>query len=131
MHKTAAGEKRKALKNEALELERDASMAMKAAEVLPDARGKALEMVSRADELKAEAEDLKGAARLEDLTLWQMEKEKTTKKGDQTYLYWMASWREGGKVRNVHLGSCKKVDHETALQKARKMKREALGLSDN
>jgi hypothetical protein len=31
----------------------------------------------------------------------------------------------------VHLGSCKKVDPETALQKARKMKREALGLSDN
>ena len=38
MHKTAAGEKRKALKTEALELERDASMAMKAAEILPGAR---------------------------------------------------------------------------------------------
>jgi hypothetical protein len=43
----------------------------------------------------------------------------------------MASWREGGKVRNVHLGSCKKVDHETALQKARKLKAEALGISEN
>ena len=126
MHKTAAGEKRKALKTEALEQERDARAAMKAAEILSDARGKALEMVSRADELKAEAEALQGAARLEDLTLWQMEKAKTTKKGSKTYLYWMASWREGGKVRNVHLGSCKKVDHETALQKARKMKRKAL-----
>ena len=71
---------------------------------------------------------LKGAARLEDLHLWQMEKIKTTKKGTRSYLYWMASWREGGKVRHVHLGSCKKVDHETALQKARKMKREALGI---
>ena len=131
MHKTAAGEKRKALKAEALELERDASMAMKAAEVLPDARGKALEMVSRADELKAEAEDLKGAARLEDLTLWQMEKAKTTKKGSKTYFYWMASWRVDGKVRNVHIGSCKKVDRETALQKARKMKTEAIGVSAN
>jgi hypothetical protein len=58
MHKTAAGEKRKALKTEALVLERDARAAMKAAEILPDARGKALEMVSRADELKAEAEAL-------------------------------------------------------------------------
>lgn len=131
MHKTTAGEKRKALKTEALELERDASMAMKAAEILPDARGKALEMVSRADELKAEADALKGAARREDLTLWQMEKAKTTKKGSKTYLYWMASWREGGKVRNVHLGSCKKVDHEEALQKARTFKAEALGLSTN
>lgn len=107
MHKTAAGEKRKALKNEALE------------------------MVSRADELKAEAEALKETARLEDLTLWQMEKTKTTKKGSKTYLYWMASWREGEKVRNVHLGSCKKVDYETALQKARKMKAGALGMSAN
>jgi len=99
---------------------------MKAAEILPDARREARRMEGRADELKAEAEALKGAARLEDLTLWQMEKAKTTKKGSKTYLYWMASWREGGKVRNVHLGSCRKVDHEIALQKARKIKAEAL-----
>ena len=131
MHKTAAGEKRKALKAEALELERDASIAMKAAEILPDARREARRMEGRADELKAEAEALKGAARLEDLTLWQMEKAKTTKKGSRSYFYWMASWREGDKVRNVHLGSCRKVDHETALQKARKMKTEALGISAN
>ena len=131
MHKTAAGEKRKALKTEALELERDSSMAMKAAEILPDAKGKALEMVSRAGELKAEAEDLKGAARLEDLQIWEQRKVKDTKKGAKTYLYWMASWREGDKVRNVHLGSCKKVDHETALQKARKLKAEAIGISEN
>ena len=126
MHKTSAGEKRKALKAEALELQRDARAAMKAAEILPDARSEARRMEGRADELKAEAEALEGAARLEDLTLWQMEKAKTTKKGSKTYFYWMASWREGSKVRNVHLGSCKKVDHEAALQKARKMKRKAL-----
>lgn len=129
MHKTAAGEKRKALKKEALELERDSSIAMKAAKILPDARREARRMEGRADELKAVAEDLKGAARLEDLTLWQMEKAKTTKKGSKIYLYWMASWREGSKIRNVHLGSCKKVDHEAALQKARKMKAEALGIA--
>ena len=126
MHKTTAGEKRKALREEALALARDAKAAMKA-----DAMEKARALEGQADSLKAEAEAMEGAARLEDINLWQMAKEKTTKKGDQTYLYWMASWREGGKVRNVHLGSCKKVDHETALQKARKMKREALGLSDN
>ena len=131
MHKTAAGEKRKALKTEALELERDARATMQAAEILPDARREARRMEGRADELKAEAEALKETARLEDLTLWQMEKAKTTKKGIKTYLYWMASWREGGKVRNVHLGSCRKMDHETALQKARKLKAEALGLSEN
>jgi len=126
MHKTTAGEKRKALREEALELARDAKAAMKA-----DAMEKARALEGQADSLKAEAEAMEGAARLEDINLWQLEKSKSTKKGTQSYLYWMASWREGGKVRNVHLGSCRKVDHETALQKARKVKAEALGLSDN
>ena len=129
MHKTDAGERRKTLKREALELERDSSIALKAAKILPDARMKAQELAGHADMLKAEAEDLKGAARLEDLHLWQMEKVKTTKKGSQSYFYWMASWREGDKVRHTHLGSCRKVDRETALQKARKMKAECLGKS--
>ena len=128
MHKTTAGEKRRALKAEARELERDASMAMRVAEILPDARMKAGELEGKADELKAEAEALEGAARVEDINLWQMAKEKTTKKGDQTYLYWMASWREGGKVRNVHLGSCGKMDEEAARQKARSIKAEALSI---
>jgi len=129
MHKTAAGEKRKALKAEALELERDASIAMKAAKILPDARKKARELEGKADELKAEAEALEGAARLEDLHLWQMEKTKSTKKGRQSYFYWMASWREGGKIRNVYLGSSQKMSLEQAQELARAMKREALGLS--
>ena len=129
MHKTAAGEKRKTLKTEALVLERDARAAMKAAEILPDARGKALEMVSRADELKAEAEALKGAARLEDLQVWEQKKVKDTKKGAKTYTYFMASWREGKKIRNVYLGSSQKMSLEQAQELARAMKREALGLS--
>jgi hypothetical protein len=131
MHKTSAGEKRKVLKAEALELARDAKAAMRASRTLPEARKKARTLEGQADSLMAEAETLKGAARLEDLHLWQMEKAKTTKKGTQSYLYWMASWREGGKVRHVHLGSCRKVDRETALQKARKVKAGALGLSEN
>ena len=128
MHKTTTSERMKAMKTEARELERDASIALKAAEVLPDARLRARELTSHADMLKAEAEALKGAARLEDLHLWQMEKTKSTKKGSQSYFYWMASWREGSKVRNVHLGSCKKVDHEAALQKAKAMKATARGI---
>ena len=131
MHKTTTSERMKAMKAEARELERDASIALKAAEILPDARLRARELTSHADMLKAEAEALKGAARLEDLHLWQMEKSKTTKKGTRSYFYWMASWREGGKVRHVYLGSCRKVDRETALQKARKAKAGALGLSKN
>ena len=128
MHKTSADEKRKALKAEALELARDANAALNAAKTLPEARGKARTLEDRADSLQAEAEALKGAAWLEDLSIWVMEKAKTTKKGSKTYSYWMASWREGDRVSNVHLGSCAKVDREAAMQKARKMKPEALGI---
>jgi hypothetical protein len=38
----------------------------------------------------------------------------------------MATWRESGKPRNIYIGSCAKMDAETALQKAKKMKSEAL-----
>ena len=38
------------------------------------------------------------------------------------------SWREGGKTRNVHLGSARKMDGEAASQKARERKAEALGM---
>ena len=131
MHTTEARKKAKTLKAQALELARDAKAARRAAKVLPEGEEKACKLERQAEEMKAEAEDLKNTARLEDLHLWQMKKVKTTKKGNRAYRYWMANWREGGKVRNVHLGSSKKVNHETALQKARKMKREALGLSKN
>lgn len=126
MHTTTTGEKRKALKKEAQALTREAKAARKAAKTLPEASQKANELESQADKLKAEAEALKGAARLEDLSVWVMEKAKTTKKGKTTYGYWMASWREGNNTRNMHLGSSRKMDAEEALQKARKMKAEAL-----
>jgi hypothetical protein len=80
-----------------------------------------------ADETATEAEAFKLLARLEDLTLWQMKKVKRTRQGSRTYTYWMASWREGGKTRNVHLGSSRKMDAEEARQKARERKAEALG----
>ena len=46
--------------------------------------------------------------------------------GSKTYTYWMASWREGDKVRNVHLGSCQKMDLPSATEKARSLKAKAL-----
>jgi hypothetical protein len=70
----------------------------------------------------AQAEALKLQARLEDLNVWQMEKVKQTQNGSKTYTYWMASWREGGKTRNVHLGSARKIDAEAARLKVEKMK---------
>jgi len=63
--------------------------------------------------------------RLDDCHPWIMEKVK----GDKTYQYWMVSWREGDKVRNVHLGSCERMDAETAIQKARSLKKAALGMA--
>ena len=41
---------------------------------------------------------------------------------------WLAGWREGGKLRKVYLGSCKKLSQAEALRKARRLKAEALGL---
>ena len=37
-----------------------------------------------------------------------------------------AGWQEGGRLHKVYLGSCKKLSRAEALQKARKMKAEAL-----
>ena len=125
MHKTEAGEKRKDLKRAALELEKEVKALQNIHQMRPAARVRQDE----ADRLKAEAAALKGAARLEDLHVWEMEKEKRTKKGSKTYTYWMASWREDDKVRNIYLGSSRKIDAEAARQKARKIKAEALGLA--
>ena len=100
---------------------------MKAAGVLPQAGHKARELQEGADRLRAEAEALKDRARLEDLSIWTMEKSRA-EEGSRTYYYWMATWREGSRTRNVHLGSCARMDADAALQKARAMKAAALGI---
>jgi hypothetical protein len=68
-------------------------------------------------------------ARLEDLHVWEQRKVKEFKAGPKTYTYFMASWREGRKLRNVYLGSSQRMSREGAQEKARALKREALGLS--
>jgi hypothetical protein len=93
----------------------------------PAARQEAERLQGEADATLAEAQALKLQARLEDLTVWQMEKVKQSRKDCKTYTYWMASWHEGGKTRNVHLGSSRKMDAETARRKARERKAEGLG----
>jgi hypothetical protein len=126
MHRTPSGDRRQALQKEARELARDARALQKAARA-PAARREAERLQGEANAALAEAESLKLQARLEDLTVWEMKKVKQSRKGSRTYTYWMASWREGGKTRNVHLGSARKMDGEAARQKARAMKAEALG----
>jgi len=126
MHRTPSGDRRQSLQKEARELARDARALQKAARHLPAARLEAQRLQGKADAALAEAQALKLQARLEDLTVWQMEKIKQSRKGCKTYTYWMASWREGGETRNVHLGSGRKMDGEAARQKARERKAEAL-----
>jgi hypothetical protein len=60
--------------------------------------------------------------------VWEDSIVKQTKKGEKKYERWMAGWREGGKVRKVYLGSCKKMGRDETLQKAREMKAEGLGI---
>ena len=128
MHKTDAGKRRKELQTRALKLAREAKAATKAAGILAEASHVALELQKEADRLKAEAESLKEQARLEDLSIWTLEKVNSTKKGGRSYHYWMATWREKNRTRNVHLGSCAKMNAEQALQKARQEKARALGV---
>jgi hypothetical protein len=109
MHRTPSGDRRQALQKEARELARDARALQKAARS-PAARREAERLQDEADAALAEAEALKLQAKLEDLTVWQMKKVKQSRKGSKTYSYWMASWREGGKTRNMHLGSARKMD---------------------
>ena len=125
MHKTLAGERRKSLIRETKELAKDAKLLEKVAHA-PSARQEAQRLQGEVESTLAEAEDLKLRARLEDLTVWKMEKSKKSKKEPETYTYWMASWREGDRTRNVHLGSTQKIDAEEALQKAQKIKAEAI-----
>ena len=70
---------------------------------MPAARREAQRLQGEADAALAEAEALKLQARLEDLHVWEMKMVKQRRKGPRTYTYWMASWREGGKTRNLHL----------------------------
>ncbi len=126
MHRTPSGDRRQALQKDARELARDARALQKAATRAPAARREAQRLQGEAEKALAEAETLKLQARLEDLTVWEMEKVKQSRKGSKIYSYWMASWREGGKTRNVHLGSARKMDAEAARRKARERKAEAL-----
>jgi hypothetical protein len=125
MHKTETGEKIKAMKAEAARATREAATLAKVRGLEDGAAGREEE----ARQLRGEAEDLKPKARLEDLGIYTVEKVKPTAKGEaRTYTYWYASWWEGDRARNVYLGSTAKLSEAAALEKARKMKAEALGI---
>lgn len=132
MHTTKTSESIKSLKREAKDLKRMAKIATRAAPIVPAAQGEAQHFQECAEENLALAEKLKAQARLEDISLWVMEKFFVSKRhGTTKHEYWMASWREGKKVHNEYLGSCSKLSAEEALANAHKIKAEVLGLRCN
>jgi hypothetical protein len=129
MHKTAAGERAKALLQEAQGLARRAKAQKEAAATMRAARVTVMNLQSMAAKRLSQAQAQKLEARLEDLQIWEQRKVKESKAGPKAYTYYMASWREGGKLRNIYLGSSQRMSREEAQEKARALKREALGLS--
>jgi hypothetical protein len=128
MHKTAAGEKRKDLMSQSRELAGKAKALRKVAGITPTATEQAERFQAEAEEALAKAQALKPEARLEDLTIWEQRKVKQSKNGPKSYTYYMASWRDGKKVKNVYLGSSCKMSRDDAFVLARRLKMETLGL---
>ena len=129
MHKTEAGERAKALKKEAQDLARRAKTQKEAVATMRAARVTVMNLQSMAAKKLTQAQTLRQEARLEDHSIWKQRKVKTSKNGSKAYTYFMATWREGGKTRNVYLGSSQRMSREEAQEKARALKREALGLA--
>ena len=95
---------------------------------IEETRALAAVKAHRAKELDKIASALATHARLEDLTVRQAPITKRTKKGEKTYYRWLCSWQECDRTVTKYLGSIRKVSHAEALEKARKLKAEALGL---
>jgi hypothetical protein len=91
MHATTAGEKSKTLKSKARKLKQESKLAERSARLPTGLLADAAMLLAMAENALIDAQELKNAARLEDIHLWTMEKTKTTKKGDRVYTYWMAS----------------------------------------
>ena len=114
MHKTAAGERAKALKKEAQDFARKAKAQKEAAATMRAARVTVQNLQSLAAKRLSQAQAQRLEARLEDLHVWEQRKVKESKAGPKAYTYYMASWREGGTLRNVYLGSSQKMSREQA-----------------
>jgi hypothetical protein len=126
VHKTPTGERIKQLRADARMLG-TALIAARSLEGLGDLGDLKERLREKREAAKAEAAALQssGQARVEDLSVFRVKKE--TKKGKE-HEYWHAAWMIEGKVRNVYLGSSKKVSQEEALERARKRKAEELGV---
>ena len=125
MRNTTTSEEMKELRSEAVRREGEARILERVGGLDPAASARREE----AERLQGEADKLRPAWRLENLKVYQVAKTKTTAKGEvRTYHFWNASWREEGRVRTVYLGSARRLSEEEAMQKARRLKADALGI---
>ena len=125
VHDTPARKRARELKEEAHGLIREARVL----EGLEGLTAESTVRQERAKGLKEEAKELQNRARLEDLSVRLVDYWKDTKrKSRQNYSRWVCSWQEGDKIITKYLGSSRKLSREGALQKARKMKAEALAI---
>lgn len=125
IHRTTSGRKAKELREEARTWKGEARKIRAAApELEPAAREREME----AERLEAEALEALEEARLEAVTVYLGDVVKTTAKGEKKYRYYFASWKVGGKVKNVYIGSPRKMTLEEATAKARALKARDLGL---
>jgi len=101
---------------------------LKAMEI-PEVQEMALMLERLSSEKLISAQELNAMVRLENLRVYELKVKRPAKKRtSKTYIYWYASWRMNSKVKNVCLGSAKKMTHDDALIKARKLKAEYLGI---
>jgi len=126
VHKTPTGERIKELRAESRRLGA-ALIAASKLDGLEDLGDLKERLRERREAAKAEAAALhsSGQARVEDLSVFRVKKE--TKKGKE-HEYWHAAWMVEDKVRNVYLGSCKKMSRKDAQERARRRKAEELGV---
>ncbi len=124
-------------RQKAIRLKREAEILRGCAEKLARVKGRhayaainlAVLNLHRAKQLEDMANSLAYHARLDDITIGLRSIKKRNKKNEiTTHSYWVCSWKKDGKVINKYLGSTNKVSQSEALEKARRMKAEALGL---
>ena len=126
IHRTASGRKAKELREEARTWKGEArKIRASAPELEPAARLREEE----ARRLEGEALEALEEARLEAVTVYLGDVVKTTARGEKKYRYYFASWKVGGKVKNVYIGSPRKMTLEEATARAREMKRRSLSSS--
>ena len=126
IHRTTSGRKAKDLREEARTW-KDKARKIRAA--APELEPAAREREKEAERLEGEALKALEEARLEAVTVYLGDVVKTTAKGEKKYRYYFASWKVGGKVKNVYIGSPRKMTLEEATAKAQELKRRDLRLS--